>query len=204
MLAVTGNLIYRKIVFLPTPFYTFELSVGALLYPATFFITDVIAEFYGRDKARFCVRTSIVINILIALIISGMVKLEATPWSMLNNSTFDLVFGLFGLAFLGSIVAMYVSQSLDIVIYLGIRKLTGANKFLWLRNAGSTSISLLIDTSIALTLLGIFGAIPKDQVLNLIINSYSFKLLFTVCSIPFFYLVVFFIKRLMSNRPTMI
>ena len=34
VLIVMGNLIYQKFVFLPVlPFYTFELSVGAILYP---------------------------------------------------------------------------------------------------------------------------------------------------------------------------
>ncbi len=40
ILIVTGNLIYQKFVFLPIlPFYTFELSVGAITYPLTFLLT---------------------------------------------------------------------------------------------------------------------------------------------------------------------
>ena len=72
-LIVTGNLIYQKFVYLPIlPFHTFELSVGAILYPLTFLITDLIAEFYGKDKARFCVKLAIAMNVLTAIIIGGM------------------------------------------------------------------------------------------------------------------------------------
>lgn len=68
VLIVMGNLIYQKFVFLPIlPFHTFELSVGAILYPLTFMLTDLIAEFYGKDKANFCVRLAIVMNITVAI-----------------------------------------------------------------------------------------------------------------------------------------
>ena len=118
---------------------------------------------------------------------------------MISDSTFDLVFGFFGIAFIGSMIATYVSQSVDILIYMGIRKLTGVNRFLWLRNAGSTAISLLIDTSILMTFLCMLGAMPKDKIFHLILNSYSLKLVFTVCGIPIFYLAVFIINKVISR-----
>lgn len=63
VLIVMGNLIYQKFVFLPVlPFYTFELSVGAILYPLTFMLTDLIAEFYGKNRANFCVKLALALN----------------------------------------------------------------------------------------------------------------------------------------------
>ena len=44
VLIITGNLTYQKIVKLDF-FYDLELSVGAIIYPFTFLITDLIAEF---------------------------------------------------------------------------------------------------------------------------------------------------------------
>ena len=73
---VVGNLIYQKFVFLPIlPFHTFELSVGAITYPLTFMLTDLIAEFYGKNKANFCVRLAIAMNIIIA-----MQRQFSLPW----------------------------------------------------------------------------------------------------------------------------
>jgi len=61
VLIVMGNMIYQKFVVLPIlPFHTFELSVGAITYPLTFLLTDLIAEFYGKNKANFCVKRVIV------------------------------------------------------------------------------------------------------------------------------------------------
>lgn len=200
VLIVTGNLIYQKFVYLPIlPFHTFEVSVGVVLYPLSFLITDLIAEFYGKDKANFCVKMGITMNIFIALFIGGVDMLEATHWSKIDNATFNKVFGTYSIAFLGSVIACYSAQLIDIRIYLWIRKLTNG-KMLWLRNNGSTAISLFIDTVIAIGFLTAFGALPQEQMWNLIFNSYMFKLFFTVCSTPLFYAGVSVIRRIINRR----
>jgi uncharacterized integral membrane protein (TIGR00697 family) len=199
---ITGNLIYQKFVYLPIlPFHTFELSVGAILYPLTFLITDLIAEFYGKDKARFCVKLAISMNILTAVIIGGMDQLEAASWSKIDNAMFHKVFGFYSIAFLGSIIANYIAQLVDIKIYLWIRNLT-KEKYLWLRNNLSTSISLFIDTTIVISFLTIFGVLPMEQMSSLIINSYIFKLFFTILSTPLFYLSFYIIKTISKINST--
>lgn len=196
VLIITGNLTYQKFVYLPIfSIYTFELSVGAVIYPATFLITDLIAEFYGRDHARFCIRLAIANNIIIALLVMFMSYLNATEWSRINNTLFNQMFGFYHVAFIGSIIASYVAQSIDIRLYLGIKKLTG-DKYLWLRNNVSTAFSLFVDTCIVIIFMAIFGAIDAEQTSALIINSYTFKLFFTIAATPVFYLLVFLIKRL--------
>lgn len=195
VLIVLGNLIYQKFVHLDLfGLIKFELSVGAILYPLTFLITDLIAEFYGKDNANFCVKLGIAANIMVALIIGLMDILPATGWSKITNQEFHKIFGFYNIAFLGSILACFISQSLDIKIYLFIKKLT-RDRFLWLRNFVSTSISLMIDTAIVIIFMSIFGIFPKEQIFPLITNSYSFKLLFTALNIPIFYFAVFYIKR---------
>src|SRR3989338_8284849 len=122
VLIVTGNLVYQKFVILPIlPFHTFELSIGAILYPFTFLISDLLAEFYGREKARFCVNLALSLNILIAFIIFSMDHLQATSWSTVDNKTFHQVFGHSAGASLISVFACYVSQRFDISAYLFVR-----------------------------------------------------------------------------------
>lgn len=200
VLVITGNLIYQKFVYLPIgEFYIFELSIGAIIYPMTFLLTDLIAEFYGKEKAQFCVKAAISMNILIALIVFCMGKLEATHWSKVDNDIFNQVFGFFGIAFLGSILANYIAQQLDIYLYLTIRKLTNG-RFLWLRNNLSTACSLLVDTMIVIGFMTIFDALPKEKMTVLIFNSYLFKLCFTLSSTPLFYALVYLIKELLLKE----
>jgi uncharacterized integral membrane protein (TIGR00697 family) len=200
VLIVVGNLIYQKFVFLPVPhFHTFELSVGAILYPLTFLLTDLITELYGKEKANFCVKLGLGMNIFVACAIATMVHLEATPWSKVDNGIFQQVFGLYTVAFLGSILACYTAQTVDIILYLGIRKITNG-KWLWARNTGSTAISLFIDTFIVITFMAAFHVLPADRMWTLIINSYCFKLFFSICSTPLFYVGVSFINTLQKKR----
>lgn len=196
VLIVMGNLIYQKFVYLPIlPFHTFELSVGAILYPLTFLLTDLITEFYGKEKANYCVRLGISMNILVTCFIMVMDQLESTTWSKVDDTTFHKVFGFYSVAFVGSIIACYTAQLVNIVLYLWIRKIT-KGKWLWARNNGSTAISLFIDTFIVISFMTIFHVLPADQMLSLIINSYFFKLFFSVCSTPLFYVCVGIIKYL--------
>jgi queuosine precursor transporter len=199
VLIVMGNMIYQKFVVLPIlSFHTFELSVGAIVYPLTFLLTDLIAEFYGKNKANFCVKLALIMNIILAMLIGMMDKLSATEWSKIDDTTFHKVFGLYSVAFIGSIIACYTAQLIDINIYLWIRKITNG-RYLWLRNNGSTAISLLVDTSIVISFMSIFGALPIDKMGALIINSYLYKLFFTICSTPLFYAIVGLIKHIRKS-----
>lgn len=200
VLIVVGNLIYQKFVSLPIlPFHTFELSVGAILYPLTFLLTDLITEFYGKEKANFCVKLGICMNIFVASIVAGMDRLDATAWSKIDNITFHNVFGLYSVAFVGSILACYTAQLVDISLYLWIRKLT-KGKLLWARNNGSTAISLFVDTFIVISFMTMFNVLPIDRTWSLIINSYLFKLFFSICSTPLFYGCVELIRNIQQKE----
>lgn len=200
VLIALGNLTYQKFVALSIPyFHTFELSVGVILYPLTFLITDLITEFYGKESANFCVHLAIMMNITVALILNGMDHLPATAWSQIDSALFHQVFGLYSVAFISSILACSFSQALDIKLYLWIRKQT-QGKHLWLRNNGSTAISLLLDTTIVISIMTLFKVLPRENMLSLIANSYSWKLFFTLCSTPLFYGCVSLIKRFSHLR----
>ena len=132
-------------------------------------------------------------NITVALLIAFMDKLNATEWSKIDNATFHKVFGLYSVAFIGSIIACYIAQLIDIAIYLWLRKVT-KGKYLWVRNNGSTAISLLVDTCLVISFMSLFGALPIERMETLIINSYLYKLFFTICCTPLFYIAVTAIK----------
>jgi len=129
-----------------------------------------------------------------------MDSLTATTWSPVDNQTFHRVFGFYSVAFIGSLLACYTAQSVDIILYTWIRRLTGA-KWLWLRNNGSTAVSLFIDTSIVISFMTFFGALPITHMGTLIWNSYVYKVCFTVLSTPLFYMSVYGLRKLMY-RPS--
>lgn len=198
---ITCTLTYKKIVYLPLlPFHTFTLSVAVVITPLMFMLTDLVAEFYDKQKASFCVRVAIATNILVAVMVTFMNSLQATSWSTVDNTTFHQVFGSYGLAFLACLCACYTAQLVDITVYLWAKKLT-KGKWLWFRNNGSTSVSLLVDTFVAIGLLTLLGIYPKEQMFTVMMHAYSYKLFISVCSIPFYYLLVGIIKKFISTTP---
>ena len=198
VLIIIGNFIYQKFVYLPFGFYTFELSCGVITYPATFLITDLIAEFYGKERARFTVKLGIALSVMVVGIIYLATSLQPTPWCVKISEEFNNVFGFFGIAFGCSLVATYCSQWLDVLIYLIIKKIT-KGKLLGLRNFLSTSISLFVDTFIVLSLMTMLGVIPKSQYPILIFQSYGFKLLFSILAVPLFYGLVKILRKYLRD-----
>ncbi len=189
VLIILGNFIYQKFAYIPFGFYTFELSCGVITYPVTFLITDLIAEFYGKKRARFTVKLGIAVSIMVVGIMHLATSLEPTPWCLKVNEEFNHVFGFFGKAFGCSLIATYCSQWLDVFIYLGLKKLT-KGKILAFRNFFSTSISLFVDTFIVLSLMTLLKVIPASQYTTLLFQSYGFKILFSTLAVPVFYVLV--------------
>jgi uncharacterized integral membrane protein (TIGR00697 family) len=200
IMLVINNLVYQKFVTLKIfPFYFLEVSVGAILYPLTFLLSDLISELYGKEKASFCVKLAICLNIIIAIMIAFMDSLPATKWSKINNESFHQIFGAFSIAFIASNVACYLSQMLDVRIYLKIKSLTN-DRFLWLRNNVSTIISLFFDTFIVIFIMSIFGVLPYEKLFIIVLHSYILKVCFTICSTPLFYVAVMVLKKLMIRK----
>ena len=178
VLIVVGNMTYQKFVVLSFGGgYSIELSVGAITYPLTFLLTDIIAELYGKPRANFCVKLGVAMNITVASIIALMTDLEATNWSKIDDEIFERVFGFYSLSFISSIIACYIAQLVDINLFMLIKKMTNG-KFLWLRSALSSTMSLFIDTSIVVSILAAFSIIPTDKAFLIISNSYVFKIFF--------------------------
>jgi uncharacterized integral membrane protein (TIGR00697 family) len=184
---VTANLIFHKFVVIDLFFTSFNVSVGILLFPITFVISDLITEFYGKTKARMMVNISIILAVLTMSVIYIADSLNATEWSRIDNKTFNLVFGSYGIAAISSLIASYISQNCDIFIYDWIKNLTNG-RYLWLRNNLSTLIAQIIDTFCVATILLIFDIIPDAQYFLITSSSIKFKIIATILSTPICYL----------------
>jgi uncharacterized integral membrane protein (TIGR00697 family) len=184
---VIGNLIFKKFVSIDFFGMHLNVSVGILLFPITFLISDLVTEFYRKAKAFSMINISIIITLLNIIIIYVANIMNATSWSEVDNITFNLVFGSFGVAVLSSLVANYLSQNCDIVIYDFIKKLTNG-KYIWVRNNVSTIIAQILDSFCVTTIMLIFGTIPDEQYFVLAFSSLKFKVDSTMLAAPFFYL----------------
>lgn len=196
---VVSNLIFQKF-FYWYPFdweilgnSLFELSVGILPYPITFLVTDLISEIFGRKAANRVVIAGIFASFFSMgiLLIAGVVP--ALPNSPIDDATFTKVFALSPIAVLASMMAYLFAQFIDIRIYHFWKNLT-KGKHLWLRNNFSTFASQFIDTFTVVGLLCIFGVLPWNAFLGLLISGVVFKILVALIDTPLLYLSVNLIR----------
>lgn len=130
-----------------------------------------------------------------------MAFMQITLWMTPSATDFaqpalQTIFGLMPRLTAASIIAYLVSQNIDVNLYHFWKKLTN-DKYLWLRNNGSTLISQFFD-SVIFFHIAFFGTMPYSQLWTLIISTYIFKLIIAVIDTPFMYLGV---KLLKDKKP---
>ena len=200
---IACNLIFRKFFVWEIPALgliglnpAMELSVGILAYPVTFICTDVLSEFYGRRRVSQLVTAGFFASIFVVALVTLSGALPAASWSAVNDATFDLVFGIQGVAVTASMCAYLGAQYLDIRLFHYWKRRT-AGRHLWLRNNASTFTSQLVDTILVNTVLALLGAeeITMERLPVLIANGVVFKWLVAVVDTPLVYGVVWFMKN---------
>ena len=195
---VTGNLIFQKFVTISIFSNVMELSVGVLLFPITFLISDLVTEFYGKDSANLMIKIAVLCSMIVFGLIFVSDYLSATSWSIVNDDTFHKVFNVYGVATIASIIANYCGQRIDISIFSYLKQAT-KGKHLWLRNNVSTIFGQAIDTFIIITALSVFEIIPKSQFVSIFLSSFSFKVIAALLDTPLCYLGYYLIRKLKAN-----
>ena len=200
---IACNLIFRKFFVWEIPVLgliglepQMELSVGILAYPVTFICTDVLSEFYGRRRVNQLVTAGFFASVFVVGLVMFSNWLPAASWSAVGDATFDLVFGIQGVAVTASMCAYLGAQYLDIRLFHYWKRRT-AGRHLWLRNNASTFTSQLVDTILVTTILSLLGAseITTERLPILIANGVVFKWFVAVVDTPLVYGAVWFLRN---------
>lgn len=182
--AIIAELIGGKLIQF---FGLFTQSIGIILWPIIFILTDLINEHFGKDGVKKLTYITVGLISFAFIILSIAINIPATPFSPVNNEVFKTVFGQSQWIIIGSIIAFLISQLVDVYTFLFFKKITG-NKFIWLRATGSTLISQLVDTFVVQY---IAFVLPSKWTLDEFITNasygYTFKLIIAIALIPLIY-----------------
>lgn len=182
--AIMAELIGGKLIQF---FGLFTQSIGIILWPMIFILTDLINEHFGKDGVKKLTYITVGLISFAFIILSIAINIPATPFSPVNNEVFKTVFGQSQWIIIGSIIAFLISQLVDVYTFLFFKKITG-NKFIWLRATGSTLISQLVDTFVVQY---IAFVLPSKWTLDEFITNasygYAFKLIIAIALIPLIY-----------------
>ena len=168
-----------------------EQTLGNVMFASSFLVTDIISEIYGKKAANKAVNIGIMASFM--FIVVSQIWLQFIPsendWAM---PSIQAIFSNTPRLMLVSFLVYAVCQRLDVWLYhrwwaLTDKKFNNHQKYLWLRNNGSTLISQLINT--VLFNVGAFGGMYDGKTLLSIIGAgYLIYIVTSVADTPFVYL----------------
>ena len=192
---IAGNIQVLKTVDF---FYSPEpVALGTILFASTFLCTDILSEYFGKDKARINILIGFCAFLFMTLLMVITIGFKPSSQDWVQESLSN-VFTPMTRFFIASMIAYLISQYFDVWFYSYIRKIT-SQKYLWLRNNMSTVASSLIDN----TVFSIFAWIllnPEpiniyNVIMTYILGTYLLRILIALLDTPFIYLAKFFIKK---------
>jgi uncharacterized integral membrane protein (TIGR00697 family) len=194
--AIVAELIGGKLV---NFFGIFTQSIGIILWPVVFILTDLINEHYGKFGVRRLTYITVGLIAYTFILLTIGMKIPAVSFSPVQDDVFKTVFGQTQWIIVGSILAFLASQLVDVYVFWLFRNRTGG-KLIWLRATGSTVISQLIDTFVVQYVGFVLpGKWKFDEFVTNASWGYTFKLLVALCLIPFIYLGHHSINRFLKT-----
>ena len=136
-----------------TIIFGLQTSLGVIFYSSIFFATDVLSENYGKAAANKAVKMGFAVSVIVLIMLSLALLFlpssnpETAEFSAAIHNSFATIVNYTPRFIFGSLLAYYISQHFDVWAFHKIKSLTG-ERWLWLRNNGSTMASQIVDTAI--------------------------------------------------------
>lgn len=173
---------------------------GAILFPLTYILGDVLAEVYGLRRAN----RAILVGFVLALVMSlTFLAVDAAPpaadWP--NQEAWHAVLGFVPRIVVASLLGYLAGQLLNALVLVRIKQRWGAGR-LWVRLIGSTVVGEFADTLVfCLVAFGPLGnilggeSIPWPALLNYIAVGWLYKVAVEVVLLPLTYRVIAAVRR---------
>lgn len=167
--------------------FGFSTTAGNVLYAASFLVTDILSEKYGKKSAGKAVKYGLCVTAL--WVIGTQLTLAFVPNA--NDYISESLKGVFGLVprvAVASFIGYACSQTIDVFLYHYIWEKTGQKtEKLWIRNNLSTLTSQAVDT-IVFTTLAFLGTYPTKVFVSILLTTYLFKAVVAILDTPFAYI----------------
>jgi len=186
---IAANLIGLKVA----DFGVFVASVGILLFPILFVITDIIEEVHGKKKAQEIVIIGFITLVIVLIVTVIAVALPHASRSVMGQqdlqTAYDTIFGTTIRIFIASITGFLIAQLHDVWAFNFWKQKT-KGKHLWLRNNLSTIVSQFIDTTLFM-FIAFWGA-TQTSFFDLSNTVYTAEFVFLRMALPYWFVKILF------------
>ena len=173
---------------------------GAILFPLTYVLGDVLAEVYGLRRANRAIITGFVLAAVMSL---TFVVVDAAPaaadWP--NQDAWHAVLGFVPRIVVASLLGYLAGQLLNALVLVRVKQRWG-ERHLWVRLITSTLVGEFADTMVfCLIAFGPLGnplggeSIPWPALVNYIAVGWLYKVGVEVVMLPITYRVIARVKR---------
>jgi uncharacterized integral membrane protein (TIGR00697 family) len=166
---------------------------GALLFPLTYIIGDVLAEIYGLRQARRAIWAGFALAALASLTFLAVGAAPPGP-GYENQAAFQAVLGFVPRIVLASLCGYLAGQFLNAYVMVKIKQRTQERR-LWARLVGSTVVGEFADTAL-FAFIAFAGVFPTWRgLISFAVVGYVYKVVVEVALLPVTYAVIRTIKR---------
>ena len=165
---------------------------GALLFPLTYVLGDVLAEVYGLRQAR----RAIVVGFVLAAVASVMfLVVAAAPPApgYENNEAFQAVLGFVPQIVLASLCGYLAGQFLNAYVLVKIKERFGERR-MWVRLVSSTVVGEFVDT-VLFSVIAFAAIFTTGQLVSFIVVGWLWKVGVEAVFLPVTYAVIKAVKR---------
>ena len=164
---------------------------GALLFPLTYVLGDVLAEVFGMRGARRAILLGFGDSLLASLTFLAVGAAPAAP-GYENQEAFVAVLGFVPRIVVASLAGYLVGQFLNAWVLVKLKQWR-EGKGMWKRLLGSTVVGEAADTTI-FCLIAFGGQIDGGTMLNYIVVGYLFKVSVEAVLLPVTYRVISLVR----------
>lgn len=175
---------------------------GAVLFPLTYVLGDVLSEVYGFRPARRVILLGFVVSVTASLVFL-VVQVAPVGPGYENQQAYEAVLGFVPRIVVASVLGYLAGQLLNSRVLVAIKDRWG-EKHLWARLIGSTLVGEFADTLVFCTV-AFLGIIPGLDFVNYIVTGYVYKVGVEVVMLPVTYRVIAWVKaREALPRPALV
>ena len=192
---IAGNIQVLKTVDF---FYSPEpVALGTILFASTFLCTDILSEYYGKEKARMNILIGFSAFLFMTLLMVITIGFQPSDADWVQESLSN-VFTPMTRFFIASMIAYLISQYFD-VWFFNYLKQALSGKSLWLRNNLSTITSSLVDNTVfsvfAWILLNPEPVSVYNVIMIYILGTYLLRIFIALLDTPFIYIAKLFVPK---------
>lgn len=166
---------------------------GAVLFPLTYILGDVLSEVYGFGRARRVIVMGFAASIA-ASAVFWIVQVAPVGPGYENQAAFEAVLGFVPRVVAASVIGYLAGQLVNALVLVRIRRRWGA-RHLWARLIGSTLVGEAVDTALFCTI-AFVGVIEGGDFVNYVITGYVYKVAVEVVLLPLTYRVIGWVRGL--------